>query len=57
MIKPKSLKDDQWQKNEGARRNITQRSPSTSSWPSTRKVGPVSGGVKIGASKIPNWTV
>jgi hypothetical protein len=57
MIKPKSLKDDQWQKNEGASRNDTQRPPSISSWPSTRKAESASGGVKTEPSKIPNQTV
>jgi hypothetical protein len=57
MIKPKSPKDGQWQKNEGASHNIAQRPPSTSSWPSTRKEGPASGGVKTGPSKIPNRIV
>jgi hypothetical protein len=53
MIKPKGLKDGQWQKNEGASCSDAQRTPSTS----TRKEGLTSGVVKIGPSKIPNWTV
>jgi hypothetical protein len=57
MIKPKSPKDDQWQKNEGASHNVTQSPPSISSWPSTRKAGPTSRGTKIGPSRIPNHTV
>jgi hypothetical protein len=57
MIKPKSPKDCQWQKNEGGSRNVAQRTPSTSSYPSTRKAGPASGGVKIEPSRIPNRTV
>jgi hypothetical protein len=45
MIKPKNPKEGQWQKNKGggASYNIAQRSPLTSSWPSTRKAGPASG--------------
>jgi hypothetical protein len=54
MIKPKSPKDGQWQKNEGAGHNVTQRPPLTSSWPSTKKAGPALGGKKIGPSRIPN---
>jgi hypothetical protein len=42
MINPKSPKDGQCQKNEGASRNDAQRPPLTSSWPSTRKAGPAS---------------
>jgi hypothetical protein len=60
MIKPNSLKDGQWQKNEGGgggSRNATQRSPSTSLWPSTKKAGLASGGTKIGPSEISNRTV
>jgi hypothetical protein len=40
MIKPKSPKDSQWQKNKegGASHNVTQRPPSTSSWQSTRNI-------------------
>jgi hypothetical protein len=57
MIKPRSLKDGQWQKNEGASRSDAQRPPSTSLWPSTRKAGPVSGATKTGPSGIPNRTV
>jgi hypothetical protein len=57
MIKPKSTNDGQWQKNEGASHNAAQRPPWTSSWPSTKKVGPTSGGAKIGPSGIPNRTV
>jgi hypothetical protein len=41
----------------GASCSDAQRLPSTSSWPSTRKVGPASGGAKIGPSRIPNRTV
>jgi hypothetical protein len=50
MIKPKSLKD-------GASHSSAQRPPSTSSWPSTKKAGPASWGMKIGPSGIPNWIV
>jgi hypothetical protein len=57
MIKPKSLKDGQWQKNEGASRNVAQRPPLTSSWPNTRKAGPASSGVKTGPSGISKWIV
>jgi hypothetical protein len=53
MIKPKSLKDGQWQKDEGASCNATQRPPSTSSWPCTWKARPAPGGAKTGPSKIP----
>jgi hypothetical protein len=55
MIKPKSPKDGQWEKNGGGERhNATQMPPSTSSWPSTWKAEPTLGGVKIGPSGIPN---
>jgi hypothetical protein len=37
--------------------NIAQRSPLTSSWPSTRKAGPTSGGTKTRPYGIPNRTV
>jgi hypothetical protein len=47
MIKPKNSKDDQWQKNEGARCNDAQMPPLTYSWPNTRKVGPASGARKL----------
>jgi hypothetical protein len=57
MIKPKSLKDGQWQKNKGANRSNAQRPPSTFSWLNTRKAGPASGVMKIGPSRIPNRTV
>jgi hypothetical protein len=57
MIKTKSPKDGQCQKNQGASHNVTQRPPLTSSWPSTRKAGPASGGAKIGQSRIPNRIV
>jgi hypothetical protein len=57
MIKPKSPKGGQWQKNEGASHNNAQRPPSTFSWPNTRKAGPVSGVTKIGPSGIPNRTI
>jgi hypothetical protein len=61
MIKSKSPKGGQWQKNEGggggASRNDAQRPPLTSSWPSTRKAGPALGGTKTGPSVIPNWTI
>jgi hypothetical protein len=60
-----TIEDDQaekfegwkWQKNEGASRNATQRPTLTSSWPSTRKVGPASGSAKTGPYRIPNRTV
>jgi hypothetical protein len=50
MIKPKSPKGGQWQKNEGggASYGNAQRPPSTFSWPNTRKVGPTLGVVKTG---------
>jgi hypothetical protein len=57
MIKPKSPKDGQWQKNKGASHNNAQRPPSTSSWPSTKKAEPASGGAKIRPFRIPNWIV
>jgi hypothetical protein len=57
MIKPKSLKGGQWQKNEGASRNNVQRPPSTFSWLSTRKAGTMSGVAKIRPSRIPNRIV
>jgi hypothetical protein len=57
MIKLKSPKDDQWQKNEGASRNATQRPPSTSSWRSPRKAGLASGGAKTGPSRMSNKIV
>jgi hypothetical protein len=57
MIKPKSPKDGQWKNNEGASCNTAQRPPSTSSWPSTKKVGLASRGVKSGPSGIPNRIV
>jgi hypothetical protein len=50
MIKPKSLKDGQWQKNEGASRNTAQKPTLTSSWPSIMKAGPASGGAE-------NWII
>jgi hypothetical protein len=57
MIKQKSLKDGQWQKNEGASRHAAQRPHSTSSWPSTKKARTMLGGAKTGPSGIPNRTV
>jgi hypothetical protein len=57
MIKPKSPKDGQWQKNEGLSRSNGQRPPSTFSWLNTRKVGPASGVTKTGPYGIPNRTV
>jgi hypothetical protein len=59
MIKPKSLKDGQWQKNEGggASHNAAQRPPLTSSWPSTRKARPASRGTKTRPSGMPNRAV
>jgi hypothetical protein len=56
MIKPKCLKDGQWQKNEGASHSGVQRPPLISSWPSTRNAKPTSGGMKTRPSKIPNQT-
>jgi hypothetical protein len=57
MMKPKSPKDGQWQKNEGAGRNDAQRPPSTSSWSSTRKAGAASGVAKTRPSGMPNRTI
>jgi hypothetical protein len=57
MIKPKDLKDDQWQKNEGASNSNAQRLHSTFSWSSTRKAEPASEVTKVGPSGILNWTV
>jgi hypothetical protein len=58
MIKPKSLKGGQWQKNEGGGSSSNaQRPPSTFSWPSTRKAGPASEVAKIRPSGIPNQTI
>jgi hypothetical protein len=59
MIKPKSLNDGQWQKNEGggASHSDAQRPPSTFSWLNTRKVGLASGVITTRPSGIPNQTV
>jgi hypothetical protein len=57
MIKPKSLKGGQLQKNEGSSSSNTQKPPLTFSCPSTRKVGPASGVMKTGPSEIPTWTI
>jgi hypothetical protein len=57
MIKPKTPKGGQWQKNEGASRSNAQRPPSTFSWPNTRKAGSASVVTKTKPSGIPNWTV
>jgi hypothetical protein len=59
IIKPKSMKGAQWQKNEGggASRNNTQKPPSTFSWLSIRKAGPASGVARTGPSIIANQTV
>jgi hypothetical protein len=57
MIKPKSLKDGQWQKNEGGKPQRRPKATFTFSWPSTKKVGPASGGAKTTPSRIPNQTV
>jgi hypothetical protein len=57
MIKLKSPKDGQWQKNEGVSRSNAQRPPLTFSWLNTRKAGPASGVTKTGPSGIPNRTV
>jgi hypothetical protein len=57
IIKPKSLKGGQWQKNEGASHSNAQRPPSTFSWINTRKAGSASVVSKIRPSRIPNRTV
>jgi hypothetical protein len=56
MLKPKSLKDGQWQKNEGASRSGAQRPHSISSWISTTKAMSASGVTKTGPFGIPNRT-
>jgi hypothetical protein len=57
MIKPKSPKMASAKRMRGASPHTAQRSPSTSSLPSTKKVGLALGGVKTGPSGIPNRRV
>jgi hypothetical protein len=57
MIKPKSLKGGQWQKNEGGKAQQHPKATFDISWLSTRKAGSASGVTKIRPSEIPNWTV
>jgi hypothetical protein len=57
MIKPKSLKGGQWQKNDGASRSNVHWPPSTFSSLNTRKVGLASGAAKTGPSRIPKQIV
>jgi hypothetical protein len=59
MIKPKSLKDGQWQKNEGggASRNNAQMPSLTSSWLNISKAGPASGVTKPKPSRMSNRIV
>jgi hypothetical protein len=59
MIKPKSPKDGQWQKNEGggASRNNVQIPSLTSSWLNISKAGPASGVTKHKSSRMSNRTV
>jgi hypothetical protein len=57
MIKPKSPKDGQCQKNERSKPHHAQRPPSTSSWSSTSKIGLALGSAKTRPFAIPNQTV
>jgi hypothetical protein len=56
MIKPKSLKGGQWQKNEGGKLKQCPKATIAFSWPNTRKARPASGVAKTRPSRIPNRT-
>jgi hypothetical protein len=57
MIKPKTPKTANGRRMRGASHSDTPRPPSTSSWPSTRKVGLASGVTKTRPSGIPKRTI